>query len=97
MLTADQVGAEEAERIGLVYKVFDDATFAADTMALAARLAAGPAVVFRMIKYAAHASGTNDLAAQLALERDLQCEAGHGRDFIEGVAAFREKRLPKFE
>jgi 2-(1,2-epoxy-1,2-dihydrophenyl)acetyl-CoA isomerase len=97
MLTADQVGAEEAERIGLVYKVFDDATFTADTMALAARLAAGPAVVFRMIKYAAHASGTNDLAAQLALERDLQCEAGHGRDFIEGVAAFREKRPPKFE
>jgi 2-(1,2-epoxy-1,2-dihydrophenyl)acetyl-CoA isomerase len=97
MLTADQIPAAEAERIGLVYKVFDDATFMADTMALAARVAAGPAAVFRMIKQAAHASGGNDLRAQLALERDLQCEAGRGHDFIEGVAAFREKRAPKFE
>jgi len=97
MLTADQVPAEAAERMGLVYKVFDDATFAADAMAFAARLAAGPAAVFRLIKQAAHASGGNDLRAQLALERDLQCEAGRGRDFIEGVAAFREKRVPKFE
>jgi 2-(1,2-epoxy-1,2-dihydrophenyl)acetyl-CoA isomerase len=97
MLTADQVGAEEAARIGLVYKVFDDATFTADTMALAARLAAGPAAVFRMIKQMAHASGGNDLSAQLALERAQQCEAGRGRDFIEGVTAFREKRAPKFQ
>jgi 2-(1,2-epoxy-1,2-dihydrophenyl)acetyl-CoA isomerase len=97
MLTADQVPAEEAHRIGLVYRVFDDATFKADTMALAARLAAGPAAAFRMIKQAAHASGGNDLRAQLALERDLQCEAGRGHDFVEGVAAFREKRAPKFE
>jgi 2-(1,2-epoxy-1,2-dihydrophenyl)acetyl-CoA isomerase len=96
MLTADQVPAEEAARMGLVYKVFDDATFMADTMAFAARLAAGPAAVFRMIKQAAHASGGNDLRTQLALERDLQCEAGRGRDFIEGVTAFREKRPPKF-
>jgi 2-(1,2-epoxy-1,2-dihydrophenyl)acetyl-CoA isomerase len=96
MLTAEQVPAEEAARMGLVYKVFDDATFMADTMAFAARLAAGPAAVFRMIKHAAHASGSNDLHTQLALERDLQCEAGRGRDFIEGVTAFREKRVPKF-
>ncbi len=97
MLTAEQVPAEAAERMGLVYKVFDDATFTADTMAFAARLAAGPAGVFRMIKQAAHASGGNDLSTQLALERDLQCEAGRGHDFVEGVAAFREKRVPKFE
>jgi 2-(1,2-epoxy-1,2-dihydrophenyl)acetyl-CoA isomerase len=96
MLTADQVRAEDAERIGLVYKVFDDATFTADTMAFAARLAAGPAAVFRMIKQAAHAGAGNDLRTQLALERDLQREAGRGDDFIEGVAAFREKRAPKF-
>ncbi|HXW26595.1 MAG TPA: enoyl-CoA hydratase-related protein [Xanthobacteraceae bacterium] len=96
MLTADQVSAEDAERIGLVYKVFDDATFMADTMALAARLAAGPAAVFRMIKQAARASVGNELAPQLALERALQCEAGRGRDFAEGIAAFREKRPAKF-
>ena len=97
MITADPVSAEEAERIGLVYKVFDDATFMADTMALARRLAAGPAAVFRMIKQAARASVGNELAVQLAVERDLQYEAGRGRDFVEGVTAFREKRPAKFE
>ena len=97
MLTADQVGAEEAERIGLVYKVFDDEKFMAETMGLAKRLAAGPHAAYRMIKQAARASGANDLKAQLALERDLQREAGRSRDFIEGVTAFREKRAPKFE
>jgi 2-(1,2-epoxy-1,2-dihydrophenyl)acetyl-CoA isomerase len=97
MLTADPVSAEEAERIGLVYKVFDDATFTADTMALARRIAAGPTAVYRMIKQAARASVVNDLRAQLAVERDLQCEAGRGRDFVEGVTAFREKRPANFE
>ena len=69
----------------------------ADTMALAKRLAAGPAAVFRLIKEAARSSAFNDLPTQLARERDLQREAGRGSDFIEGIAAFREKRPPKFQ
>jgi len=97
MLTADQVSAEDAERIGLVYKVFDDDKFMNETMVLAKRLAAGPHAAYRMIKQAALASGGNDLKTQLALERDLQREAGRSRDFNEGIAAFREKRPPKFE
>ena len=97
MLTADPVPAEEAERMGLVYKVYDDARFAAETAALAQRLAAGPADTLRMIKQALRASAGNDLDAQLALERALQQQAGHSRDFVEGVTAFREKRKPKFE
>ena len=97
MLTADQVPAEEAWRMGLVYKLFDDATFMTETMALAQRLAAGPTATFRLIKQAVRASAANDLDAQLALERDLQRQAGRSHDFIEGVTAFREKRAPKFE
>ena len=97
MLTADPVSAEDAERIGLVYKVFDDASFMADTLALAKRLAAGPTAVFRQIKEAARSSAFNDLRAQLVRERDLQREAGRGSDFVEGIAAFREKRPPKFQ
>ncbi|MPZ54940.1 MAG: 2-(1,2-epoxy-1,2-dihydrophenyl)acetyl-CoA isomerase [Rhizobiales bacterium] len=97
MLTADPVPAEEAERMGLVYKVFDDARFPEEAAALAQRLAAGPAATLRMIKRALRASAGNDLDAQLALERELQLEAGRSRDFIEGVTAFREKRRPKFD
>lgn len=97
MLTADPVPADEAERMGLVYKVYDDASFAGETAALAQRLAAGPAASLRMTKQALRQSAGNDLDAQLALERDLQQEAGRMRDFVEGIAAFREKRKPRFE
>jgi 2-(1,2-epoxy-1,2-dihydrophenyl)acetyl-CoA isomerase len=97
MLTAEQVPAEEAERMGLVYKVFDDASFARDVAALAGRLAMGPGLAYRLMKQAAAASPNNDLDAQLALEAELQGKAGFSDDFIEGIAAFREKRAPRFQ
>ena len=96
MLTADQIPADELERMGLVYKVYDDAAFAAEVASFAKRLAAGPTATYRLIKEAARASVTNDLSAQLDVERDQQRKAGATADFIEGVAAFKEKRPPKF-
>jgi 2-(1,2-epoxy-1,2-dihydrophenyl)acetyl-CoA isomerase len=97
MLAADPVPAEEAERMGLVYRVFEDATFRDDVSVLARRLAEGPALAYRLTKQAVAQSLTNDLSAQLDLEAKLQAEAGFSRDFIEGVTAFREKRPPRFE
>jgi 2-(1,2-epoxy-1,2-dihydrophenyl)acetyl-CoA isomerase len=97
MLTAEAVPADEALRMGLVYKVFEDATFAADVETLARRLAEGPALAYRLTKQALADSLQNDLETQLALEADLQSQAGFSRDFAEGVAAFREKRSPRFE
>jgi 2-(1,2-epoxy-1,2-dihydrophenyl)acetyl-CoA isomerase len=96
MMTAQAIGAEEAERMGLVYKVFDQATFPAEVAAFAVRLAGGPGLAYRMMKEAVLASSMNDLASQLALEARLQKEAGFSDDFAEGVAAFREKRPPRF-
>jgi 2-(1,2-epoxy-1,2-dihydrophenyl)acetyl-CoA isomerase len=97
MLTADQVPADDLFRVGIVYKVFPDSEFVGETMTFARRLAAGPTQTFRLIKQAVRESAGNDLAAQLALERDLQRVAGASRDSAEGIAAFREKRLPRFE
>jgi 2-(1,2-epoxy-1,2-dihydrophenyl)acetyl-CoA isomerase len=97
MLTADQVPADELHRMGIVYEVYPDMEFVAETMALARRLAAGPPQTFRLIKEAIRGSAENDLASQLDLERDLQRVAGASRDSAEGIAAFREKRAAKFE
>ena len=97
MLTADQVPADELQRLGLVYKVYDNAAFASELSAFAGRLASGPSATYRLIKDAARSSQDNDLAAQLAVERDAQRRAGNSRDFHEGIAAFKEKRPPRFE
>ncbi len=97
MLTAEPVPAEEALRLGLVYKVYDDASFAAEVAAFAARLADGPGLAFRFMREAVHASAGNDLDTQLMLEAALQQKAGASRDFAEGVTAFLEKRTPKFQ
>jgi 2-(1,2-epoxy-1,2-dihydrophenyl)acetyl-CoA isomerase len=97
MLTAEPIPAEEAQRMGLVFKVFDDASFAVDVAAFAVGIAAGPGLAQRLTKEAVAQSLSNDLGAQLDLEARLQREAGFSRDFIEGVTAFREKRTPRFE
>ena len=97
MLTADRIPAEEAERLGLVYKVFDDDVFAAETAALARRLADGPALAYRLMKRAVAEGLESSLDAQLAVEAELQHKAGLSEDFAEGVAAFREKRAPRFK
>jgi 2-(1,2-epoxy-1,2-dihydrophenyl)acetyl-CoA isomerase len=96
-LTAEQVPADECQRIGIAYKVFDDASFAAEVKKFAALVAMGPTFAYKRIKRALLASYDNDLNTQLDLERDLQREAGQSQDFREGVKSFLEKRLPRFE
>ncbi|MBY0613159.1 MAG: enoyl-CoA hydratase/isomerase family protein [Beijerinckiaceae bacterium] len=96
-LTADPVTAEEAAAMGLVYKVYDDATFAGEVAALARRMVAGPASALKQIKQALNASLDNDLPQQLDLELKLQFDAGRHPDFMEGVLSFREKRAPVFK
>jgi 2-(1,2-epoxy-1,2-dihydrophenyl)acetyl-CoA isomerase len=96
-LTAEQVPAEECQRIGIAYKVFDDATFRTDVAKAAALLAMGPTLAYRLMKQALNASFTNDLNTQLDLERVLPREAGRSQDFREGVKSFLEKRMPRYQ
>jgi 2-(1,2-epoxy-1,2-dihydrophenyl)acetyl-CoA isomerase len=96
-LTAEQISADECHRIGIAWKVFDDASFRDEVAKFAEKLAAGPTLAYRLMKRALYASADNDLAAQLDFERDLQREAGRSTDFREGVRAFHEKRPPRFQ
>jgi 2-(1,2-epoxy-1,2-dihydrophenyl)acetyl-CoA isomerase len=96
-LFADRIPAEDCERMGIAWKVFDDDIFAGEVAKHAAILAAGPTHAYRLAKRALMASGANDLATQLDLERDSQREAARSKDFKEGVLAFIQKRLPRFE
>jgi 2-(1,2-epoxy-1,2-dihydrophenyl)acetyl-CoA isomerase len=95
-LTAEPLAAEQAAEWGLIWKCVDDAALPSETQALAVQLAAMPSHALGLIKRAIRQSATHTLDQQLDLERDLQRETGRSDDYREGVAAFLEKRAPKF-
>ncbi|HUY83961.1 MAG TPA: 2-(1,2-epoxy-1,2-dihydrophenyl)acetyl-CoA isomerase PaaG [Steroidobacteraceae bacterium] len=95
-LLGDKLGAAEAADWGLIWRCVDDAEFAATVDALAARLAAAPPLALARIKEEIHGGWERTLAAQLDRERDAQRELGRSQDYAEGVAAFGEKRPPRF-
>jgi len=88
--------AEQAERMGMVWQVVDDASLMDEATKLARRLAAGPTLSYAAIKRAIHSAATNTLDQQLDLERDSQRELGRSVDCREGVAAFLAKRPAHF-
>jgi len=90
------VPAEEAQRMGMIWQVVDDAALMAEATALAQRLASGPTLSYAAIKTAINAAATNTLDQQLDLERDSQRALGRSADFREGVAAFLAKRPAQF-
>jgi 2-(1,2-epoxy-1,2-dihydrophenyl)acetyl-CoA isomerase len=96
-LLADKLPAEEAARIGLIWKCVDDAQLMDEARAIAAAFGKGPTKAYGAIKEALYASPHNSLDAQLNFERDVQRELGRTEDYREGVTAFMEKRAPDFK
>jgi 2-(1,2-epoxy-1,2-dihydrophenyl)acetyl-CoA isomerase len=96
-LTGDKLSAEKAEAWGIVWRVVDDAELQESAAQLAAQLAQQPARAITAIKRTMRAAARNTFDQQLDLERDVQRDLGVSPDYIEGVAAFREKRAPRFE
>ena len=97
MMLGDKVSATDAEQLGMLYKVYADDEFAASSMALATKLASMPTKGLGLTKCALNRSMSNNLQNQLALEDELQTNAGSTDDYNEGVNAFLEKRAPEFK
>ena len=96
-MTGDKLGAEEAERMGLIWKAVDDAALMDTTLALANKLALMPAKALAETRKALDASMPMDFGDALALEANVQRELGKAGDFVEGVSAFFAKRAPVFK
>ncbi len=97
MMMGDKVSATEALQMGMLYKIFEDAHFAAESKKIAATLAAMPTKALAYIKHALNRSINHSLEEQLLLEDEYQQKAAATRDFKEGVEAFLEKRSPHFK
>ena len=96
MMLAEPLPAKEAESMGLIYRCLGDDDLERETEALANRLAEGPTLAYGLLKKALSESQDNGLEQQLTLEAASQRTAAASADFREGLAAFKEKRKPRF-
>lgn len=96
-MLGDKISANEAERLGMIYKVFTTETFEIEVKNLALKLANMPTKALGLIKKSLNQSLNNNLESQLALESKYQIEAAGTDDYVEGVSAFIEKRKPNFK
>ena len=96
-MLGDKVSAEEAERLGMIYKYVPHEEFEGEINKLAQKMANMPTKALGLIKKTLNQSLTNGLEEQLALESKHQIEAAGTNDYAEGVAAFIEKRQPNFK
>lgn len=97
MMLGEKTSAEEAERIGMIYKSYPDEEFVLAVELLSKKLAAMPTIALAYTKKALQWSGTHTIYEQLQNEDKLQQWAAATNDFKEGVQAFIEKRKANFK
>ena len=95
-LLADKLPAEKAFDWGLIWQVTEDAELVITVNKLAAQLAGMPTKALVRTRAAMHAAPNHTLEQQLSMEGGFMRELGWSPDFAEGVAAFMEKRAPRF-
>lgn len=96
-MLGERISAAEAERMGMIYKVFPDEELHTASETLAIKLAQLPTKALALTKHALNASTANTLEAQLILEEELQQRAAQTADYQEGVEAFLQKRTPVYK
>ena len=96
MMLADKISAEEAEKMGMLYKTYTDETFPEESIKIAEKLAKMPTRSLAMIKHALNFSVSNTFEQQLKVEDVFQQKAVETHDYKEGVKAFMEKRVPEY-
>jgi 2-(1,2-epoxy-1,2-dihydrophenyl)acetyl-CoA isomerase len=95
-MTGDKLPAEEAQRIGLIWRCVDDAALMDEALALATRLAAMPVAALAATRRTIDDAMALDYAAALSHEAAVQRRMGAAHDAKEGIAAFLAKRAPRF-
>src|SRR4051812_48740611 len=96
MMLGERLEAERALEWGLISRVVDDEDLASEAVALATQLAEGPTVALGLIRKLVRGSQNASLSEALAAERIGQREVGRTEDFRSAVAAFLQKRQPRF-
>ena len=97
MMLSEKISADEAEKMGMIYKSFSEDEFAGAAEALATKLSQMPTRGLAYTKKALQWSTTHTIYEQLQNEDKLQQWAATTKDFKEGVHAFVEKRQPVFK
>ena len=96
MMLGEKVTATDAERMGMIYKVFPDETFAENSLNIAVYLAQMPTKGLAYTKQLLGRSIKTSFEEQLQDEDIFQQRAAQTSDYKEGVKAFLEKRTPLF-
>jgi 2-(1,2-epoxy-1,2-dihydrophenyl)acetyl-CoA isomerase len=97
-MLGDKLTAQDAKEQGMIWDVAAPGEDCVDkAMQLAQRLAAMPTKALVETRKLLRAAATNELDAQLDLERDTQSALGRTHDYLEGVTAFLEKRPAQFK
>ena len=97
MMTGDKVSAADAEKMGMIYKIFADDSFEAESKKIVETLAQMPTKGLAYTKFALNQSFFNHWDEQLSMEDQYQQKAARTEDYKEGINSFLEKRAPNFK